>query len=555
MHRWLGALFLVGLVASFAAAASSGVRQNELPDEYRKWLEEEVTYIITKVERETFLRLAAEQEWDAFIEAFWRKRDPNATTPENEYREQHYERLAYANKFFGRDTFRSGWMTDRGRFHILLGEPVERTAFDGYDDVYPSELWFYNDPELKRFGLPPYFYLLFFRRHGAGELELYSPAIDGPSKLLSGYQLPSNDYRAGVERAYRQLYRVSPELAHASLSFRTDEGDTAQFSAPSFGTVALVDGIANSPFRGLDTAYAERFDFEKGTVESDYLFSYVPSWGMANVLPGPRESHYLHWVIEVDAESISLVKDEARGVYGTVCIVSIDVVARDDPDRRLLELRRESFVSFTEADAEAGMRRPFTYGGMVPVAPGSYNVRIILRNRACTGRDESGCRSAYTLFDASIDVPEWDTDRPALSDIIVAYGTERPPGDGVYRPFRFGSVELLPNPRRAYTTTESLVAMAEVLNSPPSSQLRFRVAERADPGRVQLERSVPVETFRLEPLVQELSLEDFVGGRYQLAVDLLDSQGEVLASRTSFFDVSPRTALRRPPSGRDILAE
>ncbi|MGH9336271.1 MAG: GWxTD domain-containing protein, partial [Vicinamibacteria bacterium] len=441
MHPLLGALVVVVLVTPVAEGSLTARRQESPPEKYRAWLEEEVTYIITTVEQETFLSLETEQERDAFIEAFWQKRDPNPTTPENEYRVQHYERLAYANEFFGRDTFRDGWRTDRGRFYILLGEPVERTFFDGYDELYPAELWFYNDPELKRLGLPPYFYLLFFRRQGAGELELYSPAIDGPSALLTGYQVPSNDFRAGVERAYRELYRVSPELAHASLSFRTDEGDIAQFSAPSFGTIALLDGIAKAPFRGLDTSYAERFDFERGSVESDYLFSYVPSWGMAKVLPGPRDSYYLHWVIEVDAKNISLVKDEDRGVYGTVFIVSIDVMDRDHPNRRLLQVRKESFVSFTEAQAEAGTRMPFAYSGMVPLAPGPCDVRIILRNRACTGRDESGCRNSYTLFDASVDVPGWETARPALSELIVAYGTERPPGEGVYRPFRFGSVE------------------------------------------------------------------------------------------------------------------
>jgi GWxTD domain-containing protein len=489
--------------------------------------------------------LETDPERGAFIEAFWRKRDFSPTTPENEYRAQHYERLAYANEFFGRDTFRDGWMTDRGRFHILLGEPAERTSFDGYDESYPTELWFYNDPELKRLGLPPYFYLLFFRRQGTGELELYSPAIDGPSALLAGYQVPSNDFRAEVERAYRELYRVSPELAHASLSFRTDEGDIAQFSAPSFGTIALLDGIAKAPFRGLDTSYAERYDFERGSVESDYLFSYVPSWGMAKLLPGPRDSYYLHWVIEIDAKNISLVKDEDKGVYQTVFVVSIEVMDRHHPDRRLLQVSKESFVSFTEAEAEAGTRMPFAYSGMVPLASGARDVRIILRNRACTGRDESGCRRSYTLFDASVDVPVWETAQPALSELIVAYGTERPPGEGAYRPFRFGSLQLLPNPRGAYANGDSLVTMTEVLNGPPGSQLKFRIIER-DAGRVQLEKSVAVDAFRLEPVVQELLLADFAGGRYQLAVDLLDTLGEVLASRTSFFEVSPRTALPRP---------
>lgn len=546
MYRWLGAFVLSTLMASFVQAAPSDERLKRLPEKHRLWLEEEVTYIITKAEREVFLSLETEQEWEAFIDAFWRKRDNNPTTEENEYREEHNQRLAYVNQFLGRDTFRPGWMTDRGRFYILLGPPVERSDYSGYDEIYPTELWFYNDPELKRFGLPPFFYLLFFRRGGMGELELYSPAMDGPQKLLSAYQTRGYEPRIEIERAYKQLYRASPELAHASLSFRTDEGDIAQFSAPSFGTIALLDQISAAPFRGLDTSYAEFFDVHKGLVESEYHFNFVPSWGATHVLAGPGETFYLHWMIEVDPKNISLVRDEEGGIYSTVFIVSAEVVPRDEPDRTLVELRRESFVNFTEAQAETGTRKPFTYSGMIPVAPGSYDVRVTLRNRACPGRDESECRKSYTLLESSVDVPTWQTSEPRLSEIVLAYRAERPGGEPVYRPYRFGSLQLLPNPRRTYAIGESAVAMADVLNDRPGDRVRFRIVRREDPGQIRLEKLVPVETFRLEPLVQELSLEGFVGGRYRLVVDLLDPQGAVLDTRASDFDVSPRTSVARP---------
>ena len=96
-----------------------------------------MTYIISDVERETFLDLEGGQEFDAFIEAFWRKRDTNPTTIENEFREEYDERLTYVNEFFGRDTFRPGWMTDRGRYFLILGPPTERQNYEGFDDIYP----------------------------------------------------------------------------------------------------------------------------------------------------------------------------------------------------------------------------------------------------------------------------------------------------------------------------------------------------------------------------------------------------------------------------------
>ncbi|HJS75320.1 MAG TPA: GWxTD domain-containing protein, partial [Vicinamibacteria bacterium] len=288
-------------------------REDKLPQDHRIWLQEEVVYVISAVERETFLSLTTEGERQSFVEVFWRKRDPNPSTPENEFKTEHYERIAYANEFFGRDTFRPGWRTDRGRYYILLGKPNSRRPLEATDAIYPSELWFYNDPELKYQGVPPFFHLLFFRREGHGEFKIYSPLSDGPQALLTGYQDPTNDFRDGVERAYDQLMTIDAELAQASLSFRTDEGDTAQFQNPAFGTLELLDDIANLPLYGVDTSYAERLDFERGNVESDYLFTYVPSFGLVHVLPGPERAHYLHWVVELDAESVGFVRDEERG--------------------------------------------------------------------------------------------------------------------------------------------------------------------------------------------------------------------------------------------------
>ncbi|MBS3819422.1 GWxTD domain-containing protein, partial [bacterium] len=72
-------------------------KEDNLPERYRKWLEEEVVYIITPLEKEVFLKLKTDRERDLFIEAFWKHRDPNHSTPENEFKEEHYRRLNYVN--------------------------------------------------------------------------------------------------------------------------------------------------------------------------------------------------------------------------------------------------------------------------------------------------------------------------------------------------------------------------------------------------------------------------------------------------------------------------
>lgn len=112
--------------------------QPNLREVYSKWLNEDVTYIITPEEKRAFMLLKSDEEREHFIEQFWRARDPNPATSENEYRTEYYGRIAYANQNFGFGNI-AGWRTDRGRIYITYGKP---------DEVQKSssgEIWIYNN--------------------------------------------------------------------------------------------------------------------------------------------------------------------------------------------------------------------------------------------------------------------------------------------------------------------------------------------------------------------------------------------------------------------------
>src|SRR5215467_10688820 len=95
--------------------------RKELETPYRKWLNEDVAYIITDEERATFKRLQTDEEREQFIEQFWLRRDPTPDTVENEFKEEHYRRIQYANDHFASGI--PGWKTDRGRIYIVYGPP------------------------------------------------------------------------------------------------------------------------------------------------------------------------------------------------------------------------------------------------------------------------------------------------------------------------------------------------------------------------------------------------------------------------------------------------
>ena len=115
----------------------------ELESPYRKWLTEDVVYIITSEESAEFKRFSTDQQRENFIEQFWLKRDPTPGTIANEFKMEHYRRIAYANERFASDI--AGWKTDRGRIYIKFGPPDEIESHpSGVQGSYPTEVWRYR---------------------------------------------------------------------------------------------------------------------------------------------------------------------------------------------------------------------------------------------------------------------------------------------------------------------------------------------------------------------------------------------------------------------------
>ena len=128
---------------------------NELDSQYKKWLNEDVVYIISPEERSSFLHLSTNEEREQFIEAFWQRRNPDPDSAENTFKEEHYRRIAYANEHYGAGL--PGWKTDRGRIYIMWGaaDQIESHPTGGTWDrpqeqgggsttTYPYETWRYR---------------------------------------------------------------------------------------------------------------------------------------------------------------------------------------------------------------------------------------------------------------------------------------------------------------------------------------------------------------------------------------------------------------------------
>ena len=141
------ALAGTAVMAAWYAAPAPQTRSAAVAAEspYQRWLDEDVVYIILDEERAAFLRLTADEERKMFIEQFWLRRDPTPGTRENEFKDEHYRRIAYSNQRFAAASGKDGWRTDRGHMYIMYGPPDEIESHPkGVTGAYPTDVWLYR---------------------------------------------------------------------------------------------------------------------------------------------------------------------------------------------------------------------------------------------------------------------------------------------------------------------------------------------------------------------------------------------------------------------------
>ena len=537
----LGGLLLASLPALAVAGQEELSRREQierLRDDQRKWLEEEVAYIITDREEEVFLSLETLEERTRFIEVFWNKRDPYPATPENEFRDEHYSRIEYANKFLGRDTFREGWRTDRGRYYILLGEPRERHSFDGYNEVVSSELWFYQGDVSK--GLPSFFYLVFFKRHDIGEYRLYHPVVDGPESLVRGQYTQGGGPESNIQ-AYETLQRIDAELANASLSLDPSEPGDWTTGRASLSSDLLIARVEDSPRRAIRTDYADAWLRYRDRVSADYSFNFVPSRGAFGITGGPLGTPFIHDSVEIDPQNFTLETDEDQTTFYTTLDISVEAVNEDDVT--VLAIDRPAFLELTRTQVQDVQSSPFAYQDSVPLLPGKYDLSVIVRNRAA---------AQFTVAETTIDTTRLGdaaTGSSRIAGIIAGFdGTDlvESPSPEAIRTFQVGSVRIQPAADDLFALGNTLYAFAHVMGAREGQQIRFQVLAdlSGNPDGEPLTELV-VAVPAPGAVLGQVPLDLGVGGSYWLRARLEDEAGELLDQRDRRIQVSPRAGVPR----------
>ena len=509
----------------FPLEVSSGVKSGgELPPRFQKWLEEEVCYIITPLEKEVFLQLQADRERDLFIEAFWKQRDPTAGTPKNEFQEEHYRRIDYANHNFGRNVPKLGWETDRGRIYIILGEPRGIDRHTGATQIYNTEVWFYQG--LTQYGLPPAFNLVFFQKDGVGEYVLYSPSADGPQALLTSNYGDPADYA----QAFQTLRKINPSLAKVSLSLMPEE--LPSLGRPSLASDILIQNIHTVPQKELRDKYARMFLAYKDRVEVEYSANYIDNDSSIKILQNPPGVYFVHYVVEIMKFSMQQYQDK----YSTHLKINGNV--SDSEGKTIYQYEGSISVELDEDELKSIAYKPFDIYDMFPLTAGSYKFSVIIKNELS---------KEFTTVEKDIIIPE-DDSAPGMSSLVLGYKMEQAsPETQNLKAFKFGSFQILHQPKTIFRRQDTLFLAFQItglsLDLRQKGQLKYEFFKDDEPFYNFTRKVNQYEggvNFR-----HEFSLQEFPPGYYRLRVGLWDGEQEILAEEEKFA-ISPVSVFPRP---------
>jgi GWxTD domain-containing protein len=519
----LAAAIVLAVLAPLPAIG--GQAPKGLPERFRQWVDEEVVYIITAKERDVFFDLQTDRERDIFIEAFWKQRDPTPGTPRNEFREEHYSRLKYANDVYGRSASVPGWKTDRGRTYIVLGPPKTIESFSNVQNVYPIEIWSYlGDPAV---GLPTAFNVIFFKRNGIGDYIFYSPSQDGPESLLADAFISGED----PNKAYQTLRKYEPNLAYQTLSLIP--GERLMPGSVSLASTRLMADIFSSPQKRVQDDYAAAILKYKDFVDVDYTANYIGSDAGLQVIRDDAGGFFIHY----DVEPGKITVEEAGGKYEA----RFEITGRvsDAGGRTIYQFDKEFPFSLTAEELKSVRVHTISLQDVFPLVPGTYNFDLLLKNPAS---------KEFASSERKVVVPA-DPSALAMSPLLLAYGVEKSPGPPAERiPFKAGDVQILCQARKSYGATDTLVLFFQIYGLSDELRsggaLRFAFLKEDKPFS---EREKKLSEYgRGQNFLERQDLADFTPGYYQVRVILVDAQGQERLSAKENFEVTTLPSYPRP---------
>jgi len=385
--------------------------KKELRGEYKKWLDEDVRWIITDQERKAFMQLSNDEERDKFIEAFWDRRNPNPDSEDNEFKDEHYRRIEYANEHFPAGI--PGWKTDRGRIYIVFGPPDEIESHPsggtyerpieeggGETSTFPFEDWRYRHID------------------GIGEQVI----VEFVDTCMCG------DYHMTIDRSEKDALLMVPnagltmyeQMGMANKADRFTGGGLERLGVGPEGATQLQSKEFDrlEQFAKLQQAPPVKFKDLEEAVGHTITYNPMPFVVHTDFVKITNETVMVPITIQIKNRDITFTDKDGvqHGVVnvfgrlsnltGKVVQTFEDTVSADIPSELLAR------------EAEASK----IYSKAVPLHPGRYKLDVVLK-------DVNGDRVGN--LSRGIMVPDYSDDKLANSSLIVADDIEAVPTNSV----------------------------------------------------------------------------------------------------------------------------
>lgn len=530
------------LVLLFMPLAVAQNKEPQLSKKYETWIKEEVVYIISPKENDVFYKLENDHERDMFIAEFWKQRDPTPGTPRNEFKDEHYRRIAFANLRFGPGSGTKGWRTDRGRIYIKLGPPFDVKKFLSAN-TYPMELWYYQgNPRLWQ---APILRLLFFQQFGAGDYKLYHPVTDGPESLLpdpnrtperigirrvvgdsASLRLPSN-FPAQWDETDRNAYLLlteygTDEIAEATFSLIPGSRDFSQIMSSTL----LLGDVEVYPQKKVKDDYALDFLTHKATVEVSYSVHHINNRSRLAVLQNPSGAFSLHYIVVPE----NLTLENYQDTY--FADLKTDIRLSDEQGKTIYQGEKYVPIELKKDELDAVKNSSFQLYDALPVIPGAYKLNLLLENTVS---------KEFTTVEKDIVVP--DGESLGMSPVILARKANRGGGPaGTAQAFQVGALQIYPSVNDVFQIKDRIFVFFQVYGMSPvlREEGLIECSVFAD-GVVVLKtpRRKIAEFEGGHDLLEEFGADALKPGTYALKAAVLDKSGrELLSSDNAPFLIS-----------------
>ncbi len=515
------------LIMTTTTVFGKKLKAKDLTGKSKRWLTREVVYIITPIEKDAFLRLDTEFERERFIKGFWKQRDPNPNTEENEFKIEHYKRIKYANKHYGKESPGPGWRSEMGKMHIILGKPNQATSYINSTGIYPTIIWFYSNLGIR--GIPNSFNIVFFRPDVGGEYKLYSPVRHGPAALLTNYMGGITDYN----RAYLELHNIEQEVANISLSLLPEESGHA--TSPSITSEVLVHSkIPKIPHDKAYDSFAKNFLNFKGDVKVSHMENFVKNNSMVKTLYHNENYGYVHLLIE--PEKLTIEKGD-EFLYTTI---EVHGNIYNEKNENVYKYSKKIPVKMGADKFNSIQKKRFSFQDMFPLLTGKYRYHFLLMNLA--GKE-------FTSVEGKIVVPKVSNSPKITSLIIGNKKVSMPNFKSRLKPYVINGTQIVPSPKSDFNSFDTLFIYTQLIGldekNLEDSILEYSIKSLKTKNIVLKKGKLLKNLKENSDIFEEFSLKDIPADFYSLNVKLKNKSGDILTEMKTDFYIAI-TRLSRP---------